>query len=97
MQNQCVSEGRETGVATLPVRLRSIREEKFGEDGVPELAGRLGFPPRTWRNYEGGVSIPGEVLLRYLHLTGAEPLWLLEGEGAKYRVMTPGPPIDVGR
>lgn len=74
--------------ASVAGRLRAIRMEIFGDAGGPELAGRLGLPPRTWINYEGGVTIPGDVLLRFLVVTCAEPLWLLRGEGAKFRAMT---------
>jgi hypothetical protein len=71
--------------AGLAARLHAIRVERFGERGGPELARRLGIPQRTWYNYEVGVTIPGEVLLRFLDITGAEPGWLLSGEGPKYR------------
>ncbi len=45
----------------------------------------IGLPSRTWCNYESGVTIPGEVLLRFLAITDTEPLWLLDGEGPRYR------------
>jgi transcriptional regulator with XRE-family HTH domain len=75
-------------------RLRLIRTELYGEEGGPELAGRLGLPLRTWLNYESGVTIPGEVLLRLIELTGTEPLWLLRGVGEKTRAMTPDASVD---
>lgn len=71
--------------ASLSRRLREIRQELFGEHGGPELARRLGLPARTWYNYETGVTVPAEVLLGFIDQTGASPLWLLTGEGAKYR------------
>jgi transcriptional regulator with XRE-family HTH domain len=71
-------------------RLRLIRSEIFGEDGGPELADQLGIPHRTWSNYETGVTIPGEFLLLFLEITGAEPKWLLCGEGLRYRTPTSG-------
>ena len=74
--------------AAIAGRLRLIRSETVGEHGGPELADQLGLPFRTWLNYESGVTIPGEVLLRFLEITDTEPLWLLGGEGPKYR--TPG-------
>jgi hypothetical protein len=43
------------------------------------------LPTRTWLNYERGVTIPGEVLLRFIDLTSAEPRWLLTGQGPRYR------------
>ena len=71
--------------AALAGRLRLIRQERLGERGAPDLARMLGVPERTWLNYEAGVTIPGEVLLRFLEVTSAEPRWLLTGEGPRYR------------
>jgi hypothetical protein len=71
--------------ASLSRRLREIRQEIFGEHGGPELARRLGLPARTWYNYETGVTVPAEVLLGFIEQTGANPTWLLNGEGARYR------------
>jgi hypothetical protein len=71
--------------ASLSRRLREIRQELFGEHGGPELARRLSLPARTWYNYETGVTVPAEVLLGFIDQTGANPLWLLSGEGMKYR------------
>lgn len=69
----------------LADRLRVIRTEKFGERGGPELSRKLNLPVRTWYNYEVGVTVPAEVLLRFVELTGVEPTWLLHGKGPKYR------------
>jgi hypothetical protein len=66
-------------------RLREVREEKFGPAGAPVLADALGLPARTWLNYEQGVTIPGEVVLRVIALAGVEPHWLLTGQGPRYR------------
>src|SRR4051794_37955929 len=71
--------------ASLSRRLREIRQELFGEHGGPELARRLNLPARTWYNYETGVTVPAEVLLAFIDQTGANPVWLLSGEGSKYR------------
>jgi hypothetical protein len=71
--------------ASLSRRLREIRQELFGDHGGPELARRLNLPARTWYNYETGVTVPAEVLLSFIDQTGANPLWLLSGEGAMYR------------
>jgi hypothetical protein len=71
--------------ASLSRRLREIRQEIFGEHGGPELARRLNLPARTWYNYETGVTVPAEVLLGFIEQTGVNPLWLLNGEGARYR------------
>lgn len=71
--------------ASLSRRLREIRQELFGEHGGPELARRLNLPARTWYNYETGVTVPAEVLLGFIDQTGANPIWLLSGDGSKYR------------
>ncbi len=71
--------------ASLSRRLREIRQELFGDHGGPELARRLNLPARTWYNYETGVTVPAEVLLGFIDHTGANPLWLLSGEGPKFR------------
>jgi hypothetical protein len=73
----------------LAERLREIRTELFGERGGSEMARRLGVPIRTWYNYESGVTVPAEVLLRFLELTSVEPLWLLHGRGHKFRTGAP--------
>lgn len=71
--------------ASLSRRLREIRQELFGEHGGPELARCLDLPARTWYNYETGVTVPAEVLLAFIDQTGANPIWLLSGDGVKYR------------
>jgi len=71
--------------AQISGRLREVRQELFGEHGGPELARRLNLPARTWYNYETGVTVPGEVLLAFMEQTGTNPIWLLNGEGPKYR------------
>lgn len=69
----------------LAGRLASLRLELFGERGGPEMARRLGIPVRTWYNYEGGVTVPAEVVLKIIELTAVEPTWLLHGKGPKFR------------
>jgi Peptidase S24-like len=71
--------------ASISRRLRELRQELFGEHGGPELARRLNLPARTWYNYETGVTVPAEVLLSFIDQTGANPVWLLSGEGVRYR------------
>ncbi len=51
------------------------------------MARKLGLPIRTWYNYESGVTVPAEVLLRFMELTAVEPLWLLHGKGPRFRTM----------
>jgi SOS-response transcriptional repressor LexA len=69
----------------LAERLRQVRVELYGERGGSEMARRLGVPIRTWYNYESGVTVPAEVLLRFLELTQVEPQWLLHGTGPVFR------------
>ncbi len=87
---------------SLAERLRAIRAELFGERGGPEMARRLGIPVRTWYNYEAGVTVPAEVVLRIIQLTSLEPSWLLNGKGPKFRLSasesvpgTPGVDLSV--
>jgi hypothetical protein len=71
--------------SSLAERLRQLRAELYGERGGPEMARRLDLPVRTWYNYETGVTVPAEVVLRIIELTAVEPMWLLHGEGPKFR------------
>ncbi|MDB5352318.1 MAG: hypothetical protein JWN86_3565 [Planctomycetota bacterium] len=73
----------------LSERLREIRIELHGDRGGSEMARRLNLPIRTWYNYESGVTVPAEVLLRFIELTAVEPLWLLHGKGPKFRSTAP--------
>jgi hypothetical protein len=70
----------------LALRLRTIREELFGEDGIPTLARALGIPDQTWSNYEQGIAVPGYIVLAVIEHTGVDPHWLLTGEGERYTV-----------
>jgi hypothetical protein len=64
----------------LARRVRAVRVAIFGEGGLAEFARLVGVPERTWRNYESGVVMPAQVMLRFLVLTGVDPDWLLAGE-----------------
>ena len=66
-------------------RLRELRAELYGERGGPELARGLGLPVRTWYNYEAGVTVPAEVILRLIEITRVEATWLLHGLGPRFR------------
>jgi hypothetical protein len=88
MDHQQSLHKRASRKAAIAGRLRLVRIELFGEDQGTGLAGQLGIPSRTWFNYECGVTIPGEVLLHFLEITGIEPIWLLRGTGPKYREAT---------
>ena len=69
----------------LSLRVRQVRRETFGEDGIPALSRALEIPARTWEHYECGVTILARVILQFIEVTGAEPHWLLTGEGERYR------------
>ena len=69
----------------LAERMREIRMELYGDRGGSEMARQLGVPIRTWYNYESGVTVPAEVLLKFMELTSVEPMWLLHGQGEKFR------------
>lgn len=69
----------------LSRRVREIRLDQFGENGIGTLSEALGVQARTWEHFESGVMIPAGVILRFIGLTGAEPHWLLTGEGGRYR------------
>ena len=56
----------------LAERLAALRSELYGDRGGPEMARRLGIPVRTWYNYEGGVTVPAEVILKIIELTAVE-------------------------
>ena len=74
----------------MPTRLREVRSDRFGENGIPALAEAINIPARTWENFEGGVQIPGWILLRVIVICGVEPHWLMTGEGERYRTRTDG-------
>jgi hypothetical protein len=69
----------------LAIRVREIRRERYGDGGIPILARLLGLPVQTWVNFEAGVGMPAPVILRFIEVTGADPRWLLTGEGDRYR------------
>lgn len=77
--------------AQLAERLRACRIERFGHRGGALMARQLGVPVRTWYNYESGVTVPAEVLLRFLELMNLEPLWLLDGQEPRYRAQPTRP------
>jgi hypothetical protein len=74
--------------ATLARRIREIRAEAFGEgrSGVEAVAAELSLPPKNWENYEAGVTMPATVLVHFLVVTGANPLWLMNGSGERYLI-----------
>ena len=80
----------ESTTAHLARRVGEVRREVFGEHGVPILAEAIGLPARTWANYEAGVTMPAHAILGFIEVTGADPRWLLTGDGDKYRVADGG-------
>ena len=76
---------------SLSERLRELRTEFFGERGGPDMARTLGILVRTWYNYESGVTVPAEIILQVVELTSVEPVWLLRGEGPKFRPAAAAP------
>jgi hypothetical protein len=70
--------------ASLARRIREVRSDLYGEHGGPILARELQLPFRTWFDYENGQTIPAQLILRFIELTGASPHWLLTGQGEKY-------------
>lgn len=76
--------------SSLGKRLRQIRVELYGEHGGTKVAELLGIPSRSWYNYEVGVTVPAEILLRFIELTAVNPLWLLHGQGDRF---TLGPAV----
>jgi hypothetical protein len=73
-------------------RVRLIREDLYGAHGGPALAQALRLPFRTWYHYERGITIPAQVMLRFIELTEANPHWLLTGQGERYRDARDEPP-----
>jgi hypothetical protein len=70
--------------AELGQRLRAVREAIRVRDGAQLLAEHLQIPVRTWLNYEAGVMVPAEIVLRVIALADVNPQWLLTGEGEKF-------------
>ncbi len=62
-------------------RLRQIRRQVYGEQGIPVLAEALEIPEGTWENFEAGVTIPTPIIIQFLALTGIDLHWLLTSDG----------------
>jgi hypothetical protein len=69
--------------ASLVRRIREIREDLYGEFGIEAIARALNLPEQTWRNFERGVTMPAEIMLKLLDLTDTDPHWALTGEGER--------------
>ncbi len=81
----------------LAERLRMIRIELFGDDGIPILSSQLGIPENTWVNYERGVLVPGVVLLHFIELTSVDPHWMATGEGPHLAQKSPRLDLNPGK
>jgi hypothetical protein len=77
----------------LARRVRQIRIEKFGDNGIATLSQTLDIPARTWEHFENGITIPAWVILQFIEITGVEPHWLLTGDGERYRVPSAKSPV----
>ncbi len=78
------SDFRASKRAELAARLREVREDLDGEPGSQFMADALEIPLETWLNYESGISVPAEIVLRLQVLSSVSARWLLTGEGEKY-------------
>jgi hypothetical protein len=56
----------------------------------------MGLPPRSWQKHESGVAMPAQVIFRFIALTGADPVWLLTGQGDRYLSGRPTRPAPRG-
>jgi len=56
----------------------------YGEHGAQFFADALQIPLRTWVNYESGVLVPADIVLRVIAVAQVNPYWLLTGQGEKY-------------
>ncbi len=65
----------------LAKRIREVRTDLYGENGLEDLARALGIPAQTWLNYECGVTMPAVLMLKFIEVTGTNPHWLHTGEG----------------
>jgi hypothetical protein len=70
--------------AELAERLREVREDLYGEHGSQFMADAFNVPLQTWLNYEFGVMVPTEIVLKVQVLASVSARWLLTGEGEKY-------------
>jgi hypothetical protein len=64
--------------------------DRFGEHGIPTLSEAMEIPARTWENFEAGVQASGRAVLQFIEISGADPHWLLTGEGGRDRARSEG-------
>ena len=71
---------------SLHQRVRLVRQELFGDERVQELADALRVPIENWLGIEQGrAMLSGQLFLRFIDETNANPLWLLTGEGDRFK------------
>jgi len=70
--------------AALGERIRAIRIDLFGEFRRLELARLLRISDRKLERFETGSTLPAEIILILMEVTGANPHWLQSGEGERY-------------
>ena len=73
-------------------RLGGISRQCFGDDDGLALARLLEIPHRTLLNYMGGCTIPAEIILAIIVITGANPAWLMTGTGKMFAEVGPSCP-----
>jgi hypothetical protein len=57
----------------LAYRVREIRLDRFGNDGIATLSQAMNIPTRTWEHFENGVTIPAWIVLQFNEVSGVQP------------------------
>jgi hypothetical protein len=57
----------------LASRVREIRLDRFGNDGIATLSQAMNIPTRTWEQFENGVTIPAWILRQFIEISGVQP------------------------
>jgi SOS-response transcriptional repressor LexA len=70
--------------ATVPDRLRWIREKVFGPRSKTAFGRKLGMTLMQYDYYERRAPLPLESLPRVMELTRVHPKWLYNGEGEPF-------------
>ena len=67
--------------AELIQRVRLLRERTYGKRGKARFCKALGISPSTYNYYEQDRVPPVALLVEMARVTGADPNWLLTGDG----------------
>jgi len=70
--------------ATIPERLRWVRESLFGRRSKTAFARKLGMTLMQYDYYERRAALPLESLPRVMELTRVHPKWLYSGAGEPF-------------